>query len=353
MRVLITGGGGFVGSSIALMLRREHDWEIVAFDNLKRRGSELSLRRLAEGGVEFLHGDIRNPEDLEAAGRPDLIIECSAEPSVSAGYDGHARYVVNTNLVGAFNCLEFARRHQSATIFLSTSRVYSIAALRGLPLLASASRFGLPEDRSGIGWSSRGITEVFPTHGPRSLYGATKLASELLIEEYGAMYGLPAIVNRCGVITGPWQMGKVDQGFFVLWAARHLYGGALSYTGFEGAGTQVRDVLHIADLCALIDHQIKHLETLAGRVFNVGGGVDSSVSLRELTELCAERAGKRIAIGSNPATRPEDIPYYVTDNSMVTAQTGWTPKYTIERSLDDVFGWLSEHRSELLPILRS
>src|SRR5271166_5938463 len=136
MRILITGGGGFVGSSIALMLRRAHEWDIVAFDNLKRRGSELSLRRLTEGGVEFIHGDIRSPEDLEATGRPDLIIECSAEPSVSAGYDGNARYVVNTNLVGAFNCLEFARRHQSATIFLSTSRVYSIAALRALPLVA-------------------------------------------------------------------------------------------------------------------------------------------------------------------------------------------------------------------------
>jgi CDP-paratose 2-epimerase len=351
MRVLITGGGGFVGSSIALMLRRDHDWEIVAFDNLKRRGSELSLRRLAEGGVEFVHGDIRNPEDFEASGRPDLIIECSGEPSVSAGYDDKAPYVVHTNLVGAFHCLEFARRHQSATIFLSTSRVYSIAALRALPLIASASRFELPDDR-GIGWSSRGISEAFPINGARSLYGATKLASELLIEEYGAMFGLPAIVNRCGVITGPWQMGKVDQGFFVLWAARHLYGGALSYTGLKGAGLQVRDVLHIADLYGLIAHQIKHLETLAGRVFNVGGGVESSISLRELTQLCEERAGKRIAIGSNPATRPEDIPYYVTDNSMVTAQTGWTPKYTIERSLDDVFGWLGDHRDELIPILR-
>jgi len=351
MRVLITGGGGFVGSSIALMLRRDHDWEVVAFDNLKRRGSELSLRRLAGGGIEFLHGDIRNPEDLEAAGRPDLIIECSAEPSVSAGYDGNARYVVNTNLIGTFNCLEFARRHKSAMIFLSTSRVYSIAALRGLPLVANPTRFELPDNLDGPGWSSRGLTEAFPTSGSRSLYGATKLASELLIEEFGAMYGLPAIVNRCGVITGSWQMGKVDQGFFVLWAARHLYGGSLSYAGFKGAGLQVRDVLHIADLYALIDHQIKHLENLAGRVFNVGGGIGSSVSLRELTELCAERTGNRLAIGSNPATRPEDIPYYVTDNSLITAQTGWTPTYNIERSLDDVLGWLGQHRSELIPIL--
>jgi CDP-paratose 2-epimerase len=353
MRVLITGGAGFVGSSIALMLRRDHAWDVVALDNLKRRGSELALRRLAAEGVSFVHGDVRNPEDLDAAGRADLIIECSAEPSVSAGYDGNARYVVHTNLIGTINCLEFARRHGSAMIFLSTSRVYSIAALRALPLIAGASRFELPESAAGTGWSARGVSEMFPTTGSRSLYGATKLAAELLIEEYGAVYGLRAIVNRCGVITGPWQMGKVDQGFFVLWAARHLYGGSLAYSGFDGTGLQVRDVLHVADLYALIAHQIGNLETLAGRVFNVGGGSASSVSLRELTRLCADRTRNRIAIGSSPATRPEDIPYYVTDNSIVTAQTGWTPSHTIECSLDDVIAWLDQYRSDLAPILGS
>jgi CDP-paratose 2-epimerase len=351
MRVLITGGAGFIGSSIALMIRRDHEWDVVALDNLKRRGSELALERLADGGVGFIHGDIRIPEDLEAAGSADLIVECSAEPSVSAGRDGDARYVVNTNLIGTFNCLEFARRHRSAMIFLSTSRVYSIAALRGLPLAAGASRFELPENSSGPGWSSRGISEAFATGGSRSLYGTTKLASELLIEEYGAMHEIPAIVNRCGVVTGAWQMGKVDQGFFVLWAARHRYGGTLKYMGFNGDGLQVRDVLHIADLYALIARQIEKLETLAGRVFNAGGGIGSSVSLRELTSMCAERTGNRITIGSDPATRPEDIPYYVTDNSLVSAQTGWAPQYSIARSLDDVLGWLEQYRSVLVPIL--
>lgn len=351
MRVLITGGAGFVGSNIAKMLRRDHLWEIVAFDNLKRRGSELALCRLADSGVNFVHGDVRNCEDLEAVGRADLIIECCAEPSVSAGCGGDPRYVVNTNLIGTLNCLEFARLNRSAAIFLSTSRVYSIDALRSLPLFATSSRYELPDSSSGAGWSSRGISEAFPTIGHRSLYGATKLASELLIEEYGAMYGLPAIVNRCGVISGPWQMGKVDQGFFVLWAARHLYGGTLTYNGFGGTGHQVRDVLHVNDLYALIEHQIRNLESLSGRVFNVGGGIDSSISLRELTDFCTESTGRRIEISSNPDTNPVDVPYYVTDNSLVTAQTGWKPDYTIERSLDEVITWLGENRRELLPIL--
>src|SRR6202008_348292 len=104
--------------------------------------------------------------------------------------------------------------------------------------------------------------------GSRSLYGASKLASELLIEEYRTMYGLRAIVNRCGVIAGPWQMGKVDQGFVVLWAARHLFGQPLTYTGFGGDGPQVRDVLHIADLFELIKIELDNLSRLNGSVFN-------------------------------------------------------------------------------------
>jgi CDP-paratose 2-epimerase len=353
MRVLITGGAGFVGSSIALRLRRDHDWTVIALDNLRRRGSELALPRLARGGVDFVHGDIRNPEDLDAIGAVDLIVECSAEPSVRAGYDGNAKYLVNTNLIGTFNCLEFARRNHAATIFISSSRVYSIAALRALPLVAGDTRYELPSDAHGPGWSSNGISEAFPTTGSRSLYGTTKLASELLVEEYGAMYGMPTVVNRCGVITGPWQMGKVDQGFFVMWAARHLYGGALAYSGFDGSGLQVRDLLHVDDLYMLIHHQIRNIETLAGRTFNAGGGAACNVSLRELTAMCERRMGRKIEFRSDSATRPDDIAYYVSDNALVTEQTSWSPSYSTENILDEVVNWLDEYRADLEPIFRS
>ena len=317
MRILITGGAGFVGSNLALLLAQHGASQVVAFDNLHRRGSELALPRLRAGGVEFVHGDVRNPEDFDSLGAADLVIECSAEPSVHAGYDGHARYLLNTNLLGTVNCLDYSRRHGSAMIFLSTSRVYSIAALRGLPLQRDGDRLVVAMEGGGGGWSERGITEDFPTTGPRSLYGASKLAAELLIEEYHAAYGLRTIVNRCGVLTGPWQMGKVDQGFFVLWAARHLYGGALAYTGFGGAGHQVRDVLHVADLFDLICRQIYTLDRHSGRIYNVGGGAAISVSLAELTALCAARTGNRLKLGTDPATHPADIPYYVTDNGSV------------------------------------
>ena len=351
MRILITGGAGFVGSNLALLFAKTPGSAVTAFDNLHRRGSELALPRLREGGVSFVHGDIRNPEDLDNLPAADLLIECSAEPSVHAGYDGGARYLVNTNLTGTFNCLEYARRHGTAIVFLSTSRVYSIPALRALPLRVEGQRLALPAGEAGAGWSERGINEDFPTGAPRSLYGTTKLASELLIEEYNAAFGLRTIINRCGVITGPWQMGKVDQGFFVLWAACHLYGRPLRYTGFGGKGHPVRDVLHVADLFDLISLQTAALDQHAGRSYNVGGGIQTSISLAELTDLCRARTASRLEPGEDPTTRPADIPYYVTDHGAVTRATGWTPKRSVEMILEEVLEWLGRYRAAVEPVL--
>ena len=352
MRVLVTGGAGFVGSHLALAFKRDHaDATVTALDNLKRRGSELALPRLARGGVAFRHGDIRNREDLWDSGPVDLLFECSAEPSVQAGVAGGEEYLLNTNLVGTIHCLDHARRHGAAVFLLSTSRVYPIAALRELPLVSGATRFSIAPERRGLGWSEAGIAETFPLEGSRSLYGASKLCSELLVTEYSALYGLRAVVNRCGVIAGPWQMGKVDQGFVVLWAARHLYGGALAYHGFGGEGRQVRDVLHVDDLYRLLCLQLAELERHNAKTYNVGGGLRSSVSLRELTEACVERAGRRIPIGSSPETDAMDIPLYLSDTGAATAATGWRPKLGIAEILDDIFDWLGRHRRELEPIL--
>jgi len=353
-RILVTGGAGFVGSSLALAFKRNRSTAtVIALDNLKRRGSELALERLRAGGVEFVHGDVRLSDDLATIGSVDLLIEASAEPSVHAGYDGNPTYLIQSNLAGALNCLEHARRYGSAFVFLSSSRVYPIAPLCALPFERTATRYVLCADTNLPGVTPAGISERFPLAGSRSLYGATKLAAELLIEEYRAMYGVRALVNRCGVISGPWQMGRVDQGFIVLWMARHLFGGSLAYMGFGGEGLQVRDVLHVDDLYDLVAKQLAEVNRHSAQAFyNVGGGMANSVSLRELTQFCQELSGKRIAIGQIAETRDADIPFYVSDCAAVQKAADWKPERKLSVLLENVWQWLVDHRDQLEPILR-
>jgi CDP-paratose 2-epimerase len=349
VRVLITGGAGFVGGSLGLTLKQRHPgWQVTALDNLKRRGSELGLRRLAEAGVRFLHGDVRVADDLEAAGACDLILECSAEPSVLAGLDGSPAYVLETNLVGTMRCLEVARRHRAGLVFLSTSRVYPIDALAGLPRREAATRYELEMPDAPVpGYSREGIAEGFSLEGARSIYGATKLCSELLITEYVAAYGLAAVVNRCGVLAGPWQMGRVDQGVVMHWVASHVYGWPLQYVGYGGAGLQVRDVLHVEDLADLVDLQIPRLVELAGRTYNVGGGRRVSFSLKELTETCVAVIGRRVPISGVAETRAADVPVYLTDTRRVEKDLGWRPRRLVEDIVRDCAEWIAAHREDL------
>ena len=351
-RLLITGGAGFVGSSLALLFRESYpDWQIMSFDNLRRRGSELNLDRLHRRGITFCHGDVRNRSDLDGVGKVDTIIECSAEPSALAGFDGEASYVVDTNLVGTVNCLEVARRHQAELVFLSTSRVYPYEVLNALPFQETLTRFEWHADRTRDGISEQGVSEGFPLEGVRTLYGATKLCAELLIREYVSMYGVPAVINRCGVLTGPWQMGKVDQGFAVLWAARHHFGGPLSYIGFGGQGKQVRDIMHVEDLFDLLQLQLNDPAIHSGQVYNVGGGRESSVSLLELTELCRQATGKTIPIQTEAVTRLGDVRIYLSDTSKVRTAVGWKPRWTVERIIESIAGWIRDCENELRPIL--
>lgn len=195
--------------------------DIVAMDNFYRRGSELNEPRLLAAGVNVHRGDVRHA-DTFPRGRFDFVVECSAEPSVMAGQDGNPDYLYHTNLTGAYHCLEAARRWNAAMVFLSTSRVYPIARLESHPWTEEETRFAWQDD--GVhGISSRGVTEQVDLTGARSLYGFTKLAAEQLIGEYRETYGLRAVINRCGVIAGPWQFGKIDQGVIALWVMAHHF----------------------------------------------------------------------------------------------------------------------------------
>ncbi|HEX8754579.1 MAG TPA: NAD-dependent epimerase/dehydratase family protein [Solirubrobacterales bacterium] len=351
-RILITGGAGFVGSNLAVALASRHpEWEVVALDNLYRKGSALNLPRLAEAGVEFLEGDVRNPEDLATVPAISAMVECSAEPSVMSGVDGDTGYLVHTNLTGAYNCLELARRDGAFFLFLSTSRVYPVAPQVDLNLEEAATRFELASEQDVPGVSPAGISEAFPLDGARTLYGTTKLAAELLIEEYRSGLGVPAAIDRCGVIAGPWQMGKVDQGVFTHWMLAHYFRNPLNYIGFGGHGKQVRDLLHVDDLVDLVERQLLDPGSWDGRTVNVGGGRECSLSLLETTEICRRLTGNEVPIGSVRETRQGDVPVYLSDCARLFSLDEWRPRRSAEQVLADIHEWIAADEERIAEAL--
>lgn len=346
VRVLVTGGAGFVGSGIAIALSARHPaWSVLACDNLYRRGSELNLPRLREAGVEFVHADVRVAGDLMRIEDIDVLVECSAEPSVMAGVDGGADFVVQTNLVGAYNCLELAARERAQFVFLSTSRVYPVAAQAHLSFRESETRYNLTDCQPVQGASAEGLAEDFPLEGARTLYGSTKLGAELLIAEYAETHHLQTVIDRCGVIAGPWQMGKVDQGVFTFWMLSAYFGRAVRYIGFNGSGKQVRDLLHIEDLVDLVERQLLDPDGWAGTTFNVGGGRQCSLSLLETSALCEQITGRQLRVGASTLERPGDVKVYISDCRRLFEHTDWRPQRLPDAILRDIFAWIRDHES--------
>jgi CDP-paratose 2-epimerase len=342
--VLVTGGAGFVGANLAVHLAGRHPgWEVVALDSLRRRGSELNLPRLRAAGVTFVHGAVRVRDDVLAAGPADAIVECSAEPSVLAGAGGTPDYLVQTNLLGAYHCLELARRDGAQVVFLSTSRVYPVRTLESARFTETETRFELDGEQPVPGLSEHGVAEDLPLEGARTLYGTTKLAAELLIAEYAETYGIATVVDRCGVVAGPWQMGRIDQGVFTYWLLAHRLGRELRYLGYGGTGKQVRDLLHVHDLAELIEEQLLEPERCAGRTLNVGGGREVSLSLRETTELCRELTGRTVPVEPGGEDRPGDLRVYLSDCRRLFALTDWRPRRDARTILADTLDWIEHH----------
>ena len=335
MKILITGGCGFVGSNIAIYLKKNlKKVKIASLDNLTRKGSNLNKIRLTNYNIENYNINIENLDKAKSLPKFNLIIDCCAEPAIEASRKDPDR-VFKTNLVGTFNVLKKCIKDKSNIIFLSSSRVYSIEKLRGL-----IKDFNLVKP---IKIKTK-INENFETSSASSLYGFTKLSSEKLIQEIFYKSNLKYIINRFGVIAGPWQFGKQDQGFVPLWVAKHLFKKKLSYIGFGGKGHQVRDVIHIDDECNIIFLQIKKLKSINNNIFNIGGGAKNSISLLGLTNKCKKLTKNNINIKKVLRTSIFDIPYFVTDNSKILKTYKWRPTKNIDQILKDIFIWLSKNR---------
>jgi CDP-paratose 2-epimerase len=349
MRILITGIGGFVGSTLARGLREGWpDWEIVGLDNFVRAGSETNRRALGQAGIKLFHGDVRNPSDLETLPRCEWIIEAAANPSVLAGVDGKtsSRQLIEHNLVGTINMLELAKQWHCGFTILSTSRVYSIRGLASIPVDVRGDRFVPRLDattaHSPLDVSAEGITEDFSTEPPLSLYGSSKRASELLACEYAESFDLPVFVLRCGVLAGAGQFGKIDQGVFSFWIHSWCRRRPLKYIGFKGAGYQVRDCLHARDLLPLVAGQIQTPSRPAPRVLNMSGGSSQSASLRQLSAWCAQRFGPH-AVAADPQDRPFDVPWLVLDSRRAAELWAWKPQTPLEAIWTEIAEHAEKH----------
>jgi len=339
MRILITGVCGFAGSAIArALLERREGLTICGIDNLHRPGSETNRVRLRQIGVKFIQGDIRAASDVEALPAADWVIDAAANPSVLAGLQStfSSRQLFEHNLGSLVNVLEYCKVHKAGLLLLSSSRVYSIAALVGLPLKPGNDAFHL----NGVGdlppgVSAQGIGAEFSTSAPVSLYGATKLASECVALEYGEAFGFPVWVTRCGLLAGPGQFGTPEQGIVAYWINAHRRRRSMRYLGFNGTGKQVRDVMHPRDLAALLDVQMRQARTGGQRIYTAGGGPQNTMSLAQLTAWCDGRFGAH-PVEADSRERAYDIPWVVMDNTRAERHFGWQPDTPLPTVLEEI-----------------
>jgi len=345
MRILITGICGFVGSALA-MRWSETDSSITIYglDNLSRSGSELNRIRLRKRGVKIFHVDIRAQSDFESLPPVDWVIDAAANPSVLAGVEGptSSRQLIEHNLIGTLNIIEYCKRHRAGLIVISTSRVYSIKELAKVKLEVADEAFVLQADPSlPEGLMTKGGSERFSTAPPLSLYGSTKLASEVIALEYGETFDFPVWINRCGVLAGAGQFGRADQGIFTFWINSYLRRRSLKYIGFGGKGYQVRDCLHPGDLIPLFQKQVSTTTILQTQTINLGGGLTHAISLARLSSWCRSRFRSHEVSGEINA-RTFDVPWMVMDYSLAQEIWGWQP----QTSLNDILEEIAEHAQQ-------
>jgi len=335
MKILVTGGCGFVGSNISIHLKKKlKNSKIYTLDNFSRKGSKINLKRLKLNNISNFKINISNQKKVMNLPKFDIIIDCCAEAAIEDSIKKPDK-IFKTNLLGSFNIIKKCKKDNSSVIFLSSSRVYSIKSLRKDVDLNKLNKKTIKKFQ---------VDENFDTESPKSLYGFSKLSSEDLIKEASYSYKIKYLINRFGVISGPWQFGYEKQGFVSLWVLNHVLKKNLKYIGFNGKGKQYRDVIHVDDVCDLILLQIKRINKIYNQTFNIGGGLKNLISLKELSQICEKVTGNKVEFSKIYKTSLFDIPIFLTNNKKIKNFYDWKPKINIKKIVIDIYDWAINNR---------
>ncbi|WP_207458448.1 SDR family NAD(P)-dependent oxidoreductase [Azospirillum sp. SYSU D00513] len=336
--VLITGGAGFIGCNLAHRLASEGR-RVIILDNLSRAGVEQNLAWLqATHGdrIEAVIGDIRDKATVEAAvSRARAVFHLAAQVAVTTSLvDPVHDFTVNAG--GTLTLLEAIRAQKTppALVFTSTNKVYG--KLPGVTFTRVGERYA-PRDALMAG---RGVGENQPLDFA-SPYGCSKGAADQYVLDYARTYGIPAAVFRMSCIYGPHQFGTEDQGWVAHFLKAALAGEAIT---LYGDGHQVRDILFVDDLVDALLLAVERMGSIQGEAFNIGGGIENSVSLVELLERFPSLIGRKADVRFDE-WRPGDQPWYVSNTTGFFARTGWRPQVGVEEGLMRLSRWLTEARA--------
>jgi len=337
MNALITGGAGFVGSNLAASLLGKGE-SVTVFDSLARHGASENLAWLRSLGMEnFIHGDVRNAFDVEEtvkSMKPDVIFHLAGQVAMTTSMQSPRRDF-EINVLGSINVLEAVRQYmpKTAIIYASSNKVYG--NLDHLDLVEAETRY---QPRS----AQKGVDEsvAIEFHTP---YGCSKGAADQYMLDYARGFGLNTVVFRHSTIYGGRQFATYDQGW-VGWFCRqaieskqHLDREAFTVSG---DGKQVRDLLHVSDAVSAYVSAFEHIKAARGQAFNIGGGIENSMSLLELLLFLEKRLGIKLNYKNLP-WRLSDQRFFVADNSKAERLIQWSPKMSKEQGIEDTINWES------------
>lgn len=336
MKYLVTGGCGFLGSNIADKLMKEGQ-EVIVFDNLFRFGSEKNLEWLRKSPMcRYIHGDVRNREDIENVIReekPDVIYHLAGQVAMTTSIK-NPRVDFEINAMGSFNVLDSVRKYSPATvvIYSSTNKVYG--DIEWTPYEETDKRYIATKFPNGF---PETITLDF--HSP---YGTSKGAADQYMLDYARIFGINTVVFRHSSMYGSRQFATYDQGWigwFCQQAVEQKTGKLKEPFTISGNGKQVRDVLYVDDLLALYTAAVTHIDKIKGNAFNIGGGVENSLSLLELFDLLASEIGMPLEFRKLPP-RESDQRVFIADLTKIQSMTGWKPMIDKRTGIHKMLQWI-------------